>query len=188
MIKHSQIAIPFLLIPFLCVCILTNAQNVINEYSNFECSHSKLINVPFNKFDKTIEINSPQKVNQTVFYENRDQFSFWYKVVVNENGILSCKINPINEKDKYVLYIYQYSKEDFCNKVFYGKIDPIKKSKFLNAKEDKETFELLQSQIKVKKGDAYWLCVLNVSPSNCGHFMKLNHANDSITINSLCVR
>src|SRR4051812_11471930 len=123
---------------FSFISVLSNAQNVVNEYSNFECSHSKLITLPLT----APSAKKPIVINQIVFYEHRDQFSYWYKVVVNEDGLIDCKISPINNNDNYVLYVYKYKKEDFCNKVFYGKIDPLKATSFLNNKANKEAFEM----------------------------------------------
>jgi len=167
---------------FLSFCY---AQNLITEYSNFECSHSKLITVPFSKNPKTGETKIGITINQTVFYEHRDQFSYWYKIPINANGVISCKIKPINEKDVYVIYVYKYNKEDFCNKVFYGKLEPLKSSKFLNEQPDKENFEYTEIKLKVKEGEAYYFCVLNVSLTNCGHEMQLVNDIDTFNVKAI---
>ena len=158
-------------------------QNNITEYSNFECSHSKSITVPF--IQTNLNNKSPNTINQTVFYEHRDQFSFWYKVSIQTNGNIDCKISPINGKDSYVLYVYKYNKDDFCNKVFYGKIDLLKKSKFLNNTHEKESFELTDVVLKTKKNEVYYFCVLNTSPSNCGHYMQLTSGVDTFNVKAI---
>lgn len=179
----ASLSFLFVFIGLLCSCGF--AQNMISEYSGFECSHSKLITIPFTTNNNSGENKTPITVKQTVFYEHRDQFSYWYKVLINTDGIITCKISPINEKDSYVVYIYKYNKDDFCNKVFYGKIEPLKKSKFLNSNENKEGFEMTEIQIKTKKDEAYYFCVLNVSPSNCGHYMQLNAGIDTFHVKAI---
>lgn len=167
---------------------LTNAygQNVVNEYTHLECSHSKQVSVPLFEKQKGNAANMPQSENQLVFYEHRDQFSYWYKLTVTEERIIDCKITPINTSDSYVLYVYKYNKEDFCNKVFYGKMKPLKASDFYKNKEyDSEAFELSEVKLKVKKGEVYYLCVLNVSPSNCGHNMRIADGMDTLTVKAV---
>jgi outer membrane protein OmpA-like peptidoglycan-associated protein len=162
------------------------AQNVINEYSNFECSQSQLITVPFPETAKALNNKPPTAFNQIVFYEHRDQFSYWYKLIVTDDRLIECKISPINIHDSYVLYIYKYSKDDFCNKVFYGKMKPLKWSDFYkNKNENKEAFELSDIKLKVKKNEAYYFCVLNTSPSNCGHSMQLIDGKDTLNIKAI---
>lgn len=165
--------------------LLSKAQNVVNEYSNFECSQSKLISVPFPETKNSLPNKAPVSLTKTVFYEHRDQFSYWYKVVMNEDKLIDCKISAINKGDSYVLYVYKYDKEDFCNKVFYGKIKPMKASSFINNTEFKEAFELSEVQLKAKKDEAYYFCVLNISPSNCGHTMRLTAGNDTLTVKAV---
>lgn len=163
------------------ISLTTPAQNVINEYSYLECSQSKLLTIPFSETAQT-----PSTINQIVFYEHRDQFSYWYKVVVTDDRLIECKISPINPIDSYVLYIYKYSKDDFCNKVFYGKMKPLKSSDFYkNNNDDVAAFELSQLKLKVKKNDVYYFCVLNTSPSNCGHTLQLIEGKDTMNIKAV---
>ena len=158
---------------------MSTAQNIVNEYSRFECSHSKLISFPFSEPVKKAV------VNQTVFYQHRDQFSYWYKILVNEASVVNCKITPINNNDSYVLYVYKYAKSDFCNKVFYGKIDPLKGSFFMNNNDSKEAFELSEVQFKAKKDESYYFCVLTTSLTNCGHLMNLAVGKDTINVRAI---
>ena len=163
------------------ISLATPAQNVINEYSHFECSQSKTLTVPFPE-----TAGSSKVFNQIVFYEHRDQFSYWYKLVVTEDRLIECKIDPINPNDSYVLYIYKYAKDDFCNKVFYGKMKPLKSSDFYKNKNDEvAAFELSDIKLKVKKNEVYYFCVLNTSPSNCGHTLQLIEGKDVMNIKAV---
>tara|TARA_R110001592_G_scaffold36893_2_gene123620 strand:+ start:11242 stop:12471 length:1230 start_codon:yes stop_codon:yes gene_type:complete len=147
------------------------AQNTVNEYSQFECSHSKLVKFPVTD-------------TQTTFYEHRDQFSFWYRVEAVTDGLIKCNIAPLTYDDEYTLFVYQYNKLDFCNKVFYNKIKPLKltdfESSIINPKAN-----LTQVTINAKQGDAYYVCVLNVSESNCGHHMQITNTTDTFSIDAI---
>jgi outer membrane protein OmpA-like peptidoglycan-associated protein len=168
------------------IALVGYAQNVINEYTNFECSQSKLISVPFTDVPKLVNNKLTTVSNQIVFYEHRDQFSFWYKIVVTDDRLIECKISPINTNDSYVLYVYKYNKNDFCNKVYYGKMKPLKSTDFYKNKDDNtQAFELSNIKLKVKKNEAYYFCVLNTSPSNCGHLMQLIEGKDTLNIKAI---
>lgn len=165
------------------ISLLGYAQNVINEYSHFECSQSKSLTIPFPETAKVLNGKTPTVINQIVFYEHRDQFSYWYKMVVTDDRLIECRIKAINPIDSYVLYVYKYSKDDFCNKVFYGKMKPLKSSDFYkNENDDNAAFELSDIKLKVKKNEVYYFCVLNTSPSNCGHSMQLIEGIDTMNI------
>ncbi len=162
------------------------AQNIINEYSNFDCSQSKLLIIPIIKNNPAKANQVSAAINQIVFYEHRDQFSFWYKIIATDEGVIDCKINPINLTDSYVVYVYKYSKDDFCNKVFYGKMKPLKLTDFHKNKDvDKVTFDLPQFQLKVKKAEAYYFCVLSTSASNCGHTLQMIEAKDTMNVKAI---
>lgn len=171
----------------MAICSINGyAQNFINEYSNFDCSQSKNLSIPLPKYAKALKGKNPKAFNQIVFYEHRDQFSYWYRLNVTGDRIISCNIKPINESDEYVLYIYKYKKADFCNKVFYGKIKPLKLSNFINGKNTEgKASEFSDVKMKVKKGEAYYFCVLNISASNCGHEMQLVDGKDTMNIKAI---
>ena len=107
--------------------ILSHAQTI---EGNNDCIYAKEVIVPFGSSDANAVNKSKSLLNQTVFYNYRDQFSYWYKIVVKDNTILRFKINPVNDSDEYVVYVYQYNETDFCDKVYYHKIKPVKPSFF----------------------------------------------------------
>src|ERR1039458_3138223 len=96
---------------------------------NNDCMYAKEIIIPFNYQDNAAN-KTKHHLNQTVFYSYRDQFSYWYKVVVKENATLKFNVKPINDSDEYAVYVYQYNATDFCDKVYYRKISPVKPSFF----------------------------------------------------------
>jgi outer membrane protein OmpA-like peptidoglycan-associated protein len=160
-----------LLFSFIDLSCSIFAQNTVNEYSQFECSHSKLVKFPVSD-------------NQTTFYEHRDQFSFWYRIETTTDGLITCDITPLTTDDEYTIFVYQYNKLDFCNKVFYNKVKPLKITDFENVKNDTKA-NLTQVSIQAKQGDAYYVCVLNVSESNCGHQMQISNTTDTFGIEAI---
>jgi len=169
----------------LALSLISYSQNVSSEYSNFDCSKAKQITIPFPSTNNSFAIKNATAKNQIIFYEHRDQFSYWYKLICTEDRLIDCKITPINSKDSYALYVYKNNNDDFCNNVFLGKVKPLKWSNFINNMGGKETFELSEIQMKIKKNEIYYFCVLNTSPANCGHTMRLITGNDTLTINAI---
>ncbi len=63
---------------------------------------------------------------------------------------------------------------------------PLKSSDFhKNKNDDTEAFELSDIKLKVKKNEAYYFCVLNTSPSNCGHSLRLIEGKDTMNIKAI---
>ncbi len=160
-----------LLFCFIGLLLSSFAQNTTNEYSKFECSHSKLLKLPLNE-------------KQTTFYEHRDQFSFWYRVETSIDGNLDIDITPLNSDDEYTVFVYRYNKADFCNKVFYNKIKPIQLSSFVKYNTDKN-LNLTAITLNAKQNSSYYVCVLNVSAANCGHQLKLITNTDTLTVEAI---
>ena len=177
-----------ILFNFLVLLVLlpdeTYAQNLISEYSNFECGHSKLIQVPFNEKAGVEKKEDHISINQSVFYTHTDQFSYWYKVVVKEEQIISFSVNPINSNDSYSLYVYKYKQDDFCDKVFNQKIKPLKTSYF-QSKNTNEAYDLTDVKFKARVGEVYYFCVLNTSLGNCGHDMQMVYQKDTFNVKAL---
>src|ERR1035437_9951181 len=88
----------------LALSIFSYSQNVSSEYSNFDCSKAKQITIPFSTTNNSFAVKNATTKNQIVFYEYRDQFSYWYKLICTEDRLVGCKITPINKNDSYALY------------------------------------------------------------------------------------
>jgi len=159
-------------------------QNPVTEFSGFECSHSKVIQVPFQEKLGVSKEKDRLSIDQSVFYTHGDQLSFWYKLVADEDQIISFKVNALETGDRYSIYAYRDKDDDFCEKVFKAKIKPLKPNFFLK-KNPGEAYELTDIKFKVKKGEIYHLCVLNTSPSNCGHDMIMSYGKDTLKVKAL---
>lgn len=151
------------------------------EFRN-ECTYSKEIIVPFNWSESGLATEKPM-LNQTVFYNYREQFSYWYKILAKESGTLSFYVKPINDSDEYVVYVYQYNESDFCEKVYDLRIRELKPSFFTPAKSD--PYDLSERSFKITMGNTYYISVLNTSPTNCGHMMFMRSGRDTLKVKAL---
>jgi len=150
----------------------------IGELDRFDCTYSKEITVPFD-FSATDSIIHPQ-LNQVVFYSYRDQFTYWYKITAKANEKLIYSVNPINDSDSYVVYIYQYNSADFCKKLYSGKLKPIKLPFYVG--NERQPNELSKNTIDIKKDNIYYISIVNTSLNNCGHYFKLSYGKDTLKV------
>src|SRR5579884_3191292 len=153
------------------ITVLSSSLFAQSEGEN-DCLYSKEIVIPFNYSSKSDQPVKPN-LNQTVFYGHRDQFTYWYKIVVKENALLKFKVDPLNDSDTYAIFVYQYNLPDFCNKVYYRKIDAVKPAFFADKSSQVNPYDLSQKSFQALKGNTYYISVLNTSLGNCGHKLKL---------------
>lgn len=175
---------------YLCVLLLVSnkneAQQYISESENYDCTYSKEIVLPFD-YNKSGENIKPQ-LNQIVFYSHRDQFSYWYKIIAKESTTIRFKVEPIDPRDNYTIFVYQYDKSDFCYKVYHHKIEPVKPIFFANKEARADPFSLnSEKAFTVLAGKTYYISILNVSINNCGHTFKLRKDNavDTVKIRAI---
>lgn len=149
------------------------------ELDHFDCLYAKEVVVPFKAVDFT------PVLDQTVFYSYRDQFSYWYRINVKDNASLTFKVSPINDSDTYAVYVYQYNGDDFCKNVFQQKAKPVKSSFFSDYIPGDIPFDLSEKTFKALKNNTYYICVLNTSPNNCGHRLRLSDDKDTLHVNAV---
>jgi outer membrane protein OmpA-like peptidoglycan-associated protein len=151
---------------------------------NNDCTYGKEIIIPFN-YTENGAVKTKHNLNQTMFYNYRDQFSFWYKIVVKDNATLSFKIKPINDSDEYAVYVYQYNEKDFCDKVYYQKVRSVKPSFFAGNVSKEDPYSLNEKSFSAKKDNVYYISVLNTSLNNCGHSFYLVHEKDTLKVKAI---
>lgn len=170
-------------ITFLCFIASLMLKAQFGELGKFDCTYAKEILIPFNySEDTTIKIQP--LLQQKVFYSFRDQFTFWYKVVVKSDKTLSYKVKALNDSDSYSVYVYNYNGKSFCNDVFYQKILP-EKSTFFIGKNQADSKDQNQKSFYAKSNNTYYIGVLNTSVNNCGHQFVLTCDGDTAKIDAL---
>jgi len=169
MIKTLLKILPLLLL--FCSSI-TKAQDFINENSFFECDQAFEINLPLNI-----------KNNQTVFYQYEEQFSFWYKFKSVTSQTINFELTALDSNDSYTVFVYKNGNGSFCEKVFNGKIKPLKDQ--LVNKITSNAGLLTQFSLDPNPNKEYYFCILNTSATNCGHQLRLNSISDSIKVKAV---
>lgn len=146
------------------------------------CSVSRIVRIPFVKDTGRASNLENDYIKQKVFYGTSDKYSYWYKVEVEEELFINCQIAPVNKKDEYIVYIYKYKNNDFCEKVYNGKVKPVRVENEKSKRSIIEASEASDFTFKAKKGDSFYFSILNVSPENCGHTLRLVAGNDTLKI------
>jgi len=161
------------------------AQYDAGEFENYDCTYSKEVMIPFNSLKNSTALLTNPPLNQIVFYTHRDQFSYWYKIIVKEDCTLGFKVDPIDTRDDYAVFVYQYNKNDFCDKVYQEKIQSVKAPFFLNKKDKEDVFDLSEKYFRAKKDNIYYISILSTSINNCGHFLKLYKGTDTLRVKAI---
>ena len=166
------------ILPFIFIFFIYELHAQSGELDRYDCTYAKDIYIPFNYSPNNKPVKP--KLNQVAFYGFKDQFTYWYKIIVKSNEKIEFTISAINDSDSYLVYIYQYNQSDFCSKAYHGKIKPIGKPYYVGlggelANTEKKSFDVLANQI-------YYISVLNTSLNNCGHIFKLKYNNDSLGV------
>jgi outer membrane protein OmpA-like peptidoglycan-associated protein len=153
------------------------------ELGKQDCSYAKEVLIPFNYSADPQHAVQPM-LNQKVFYTFRDQFSFWYKVVVKQDQTLTFKVKALNDSDAYTVFVYNYNLPDVCDKVYYQKISPVKSSFFIGKGSDKFVDDN-EKMFRAKKDNVYYINVLNTSLNNCGHRFWLGYGTDTLKVEAI---
>jgi outer membrane protein OmpA-like peptidoglycan-associated protein len=157
------------------ICQITLAQNN-------NCSVSRVVRIPFVKDTGRLVGVEGQLIKQKTTYGASDQFSYWYKLEADDETFINCQITPINKKDQYIVYIYKYKQNDFCEKVHSGKIKPVRVENEKSKRSIIEASEASDFTFKAKKGDVFYFSILNVSTENCGHILRLVTGSDTLKL------
>jgi len=166
------------------LCTFIHVQNGAAQSSSTECSQSKIIALPFVKDTGAIKPTNIHVINRSYLYDQADQFSFWYKLNVEANVTINCQITPINKDDKYVVYIYKYKENDFCEKLFKGKIKHVRVENEENEKSILEASESTDFEFEAFKNEKFYFSILTVSKNNCGHQLQLITGADTLNVTS----
>ncbi|MBI3518984.1 MAG: OmpA family protein [Bacteroidetes bacterium] len=153
-------------------------------YQNYDCDFYKELLIPLSHTEKTGE--TKQALNQSVFYGYRDQFTYWYRILVKENMPVTFKVNPINDSDSYSVFVYQYNTTDFCKRVYDQKVKPVR-TEFFSRVNKEDPYDLSEKKFNALAGNVYYISVLNTSVNNCGHRLILFDGKDTLRVKAVHV-
>lgn len=132
---------------------------------------------------KKNQVQVKDKSVNALYYLYQDKYSFWYRFVVNEGMDINFTVSPTNTKDKYQPVVFKYSGTDFCDKLVNSDIEPLAMERsviFLPG--DQLVYKY---SIKAAAGDIYQVAILSIHEEDCGHFLKIEAANEALAINAI---
>lgn len=106
-----------------------------------------------------------------IYYQPEDKYTYWYKMKITGNSIVSYNLKMIDQEDEYELLIYKYDGKNFCNDKIVKKLQPLSISN--------------KGNLSVKKGDLYYWSVVNLKGRGCGHILELNDGNNKMSIKAI---
>jgi outer membrane protein OmpA-like peptidoglycan-associated protein len=183
LLKSFQIPF-YLTVVLLCVLntIVSAQDNAGPSSGGMECSQPKNISLPFIRDTGAVKFSKPHLIHQSNPYEQMDQFTYWYKLNVEADMVINCQITPINKNDKYVIYIYKYRGDDFCEKMLKDKIKPVRVENEENKKSIIEASAFSDFEFDAFKYDRFYFSILTISQNNCGHNLRLITGTDTLII------
>jgi outer membrane protein OmpA-like peptidoglycan-associated protein len=91
-------------------------------------------------------------------------------------------VSALNDSDSYALYVYKYSGQDFCKKLYNKLIQPLQKPMFFGSDFKKYTSV---NQIQAYPEDVFYVSVMSISSTNCGHELKMwYNTQDTLNVNA----
>ena len=120
----------------------------------------------YNTFSKNDSLES-------IYYQEEDTYTFWYKLTVDGNGEIKYTLQKLNSNDEYEVVYYEYNGNNFCNDLMQQKVKPKSSSVF-----------------KAHPNYSYYISVLHISGKGCGHqieFSSIFHTKHYLAIQNACV-
>jgi len=161
------------------------------EITYSDCINVKEISIPFNKDQVSLHESVSESTDYNlVYYLAQDEFTFWYKLIINSDCALKFSLDATNLKDDYDFLLYRFSEANFCEAVVDNLTKPVndnqyKNKFFMSGAKQIKTVTAYQKKINAKKGEVYYLSVLNISGEDCGHILQIEACNSAIVINSV---
>jgi len=121
-----------------------------------------------------------------VNYFSEDQFTFWYRVSVQQSGTLNYAVWPTNSTDVFQTMVYRYRDTTFCRHLVSGLLEAESMVQTTVAGElASQKIQAYSYELEVDSGETYFLSVLSLLPDFCGHRLDLNFEGKRIAINVL---
>ncbi len=164
--------------------------NVLAQVAANDCFDAQQIILPLGKNDLSTgnRVNPKEDLDvNLVYYQDEDEFTFWYKLIVKEDVTLRFKVTSTNLKDSYDFMLYRYPGDDFCNELLLQKVNPIKEHLYLQDPYPPEVnrHASYQEEINMKAGEIYYLAILNLTGEDCGHKLYLNTEDESLIMSAV---
>lgn len=196
---------------FICFAALVfsplfSTAQVMNKDGTEDCTNPTVIEV---NNDQILMISSDEFEavsmvdNHVVFYKASDQYTFWYKVIINYTCDLQFNMVPSDKSDFYNSYIYKYDGGNFCKAVIdktlipyttnkFEQIHPITATEMDRARKEERKVPVgddnyllhkpMQRAIKAVKGEIYYINVHHFVGQDCGHMMQFSSCEKELIV------
>jgi len=150
----------------------------------FSCFNALEVAFPLSENDYSknkVLINA--NATNAFYYLYQDKYTFWYKFIAKETAEIKFSVSPTNDQDRYRAVVYQYGASDFCDQLVNFDLQPIELERspmFIN----KEKLLYLNT-IEAQAGDTFYLSVLSLNEEDCGHFLRIESAYESLSLNAI---
>lgn len=152
-----------------------------------DCINVQDITVPLinNQYRENTSTEEDYNYN-LIYYSEEDEYTFWYKLNVINDCKLSFYISPSNPDDEYDYNLFSYTNINFCEALVNNQVSPINITNYETISKGKEKRNIAnQKEFVVKKGEIYYLSVINIIGEGCGHQLYIKTDNKSAIINTI---
>jgi outer membrane protein OmpA-like peptidoglycan-associated protein len=154
------------------------------EPDSSDCLNSRAIVFPLsqNDFTDTQILVEGDRVN-AFYYLYQDKYTFWYKFLVVQNTDIQFSVSPSEDGDRYGVSVYSFGKNDFCEKLVAGGLEPEYPEKIpVMSKGGKIRYSYV---LNAAAGDTYYISVLSMNPDDCGHFLYLEAGGQKMSFHAI---
>ncbi len=148
------------------------------------CFNALEVNFPLSENDYSknkVLVNS--SATNAFYYLYQDKYTFWYKFVVRESAKIQFSVSPTNDQDRYLAVVYQYGASDFCDQLVNFNLQPITVERAPMFMKGEKLLYL--NTIEAQAGDTFYVSVLSLNENDCGHFLRIQSADESLSLNAI---
>lgn len=173
----------FLVITFITLLSLFGNTAQAQSDQPFTCFNAQEIKFPIgnNDFTQSEILMNDTKLN-ALYYLYQDKYTFWYKFIATEDIRIEFSVSPSNRNDRYRAVAFEYSGNDFCDKLVNEGVDP------LNLKREAlftENGILYKNIIEASKGDTFYITVLSLNAEDCGHYLYMEAQHEKLSLHAI---
>ncbi len=178
--RNYTVTIYIFLIAFIGCTALSTAQ----DNNPFTCFNAQEIHFPLDKndFAKSQILLKENKVN-ALYYLYQDKYSFWYKFIADEDITIEFSVAPSNLNDRYRAVPFKYEGGNFCEKLINENLQPMDIERLPIFNPDGSV--LYKNTIQALKGDTFYISVLSLNADDCGHFLYMEAAGESLSMHAV---
>ncbi|MEM9052623.1 MAG: OmpA family protein [Bacteroidota bacterium] len=167
---------------FLLINITIQAQD--QDPPPMSCMNAQEVLFPLSSNDfSASEVLMNDVTLNALYYLYEDRYTFWYKFIAVEDGVINFSVSPSNEDDRYRSILFDYGGNDFCDKLVNQNLQPkrVKRTPIFS----KEGEILYKNTIEATKGDTFYISVLSLNAEDCGHYLYMEWGDEKFSFHAI---